>query len=87
MKIVRVQAVQAHPVPKRVHEPYGPFPVELFDEPEIIYDYASEDDDGSSSLEPGATAQNNYRPARYFRCRHCDLRVTEEEIEAHICGE
>lgn len=87
MKITRVQAIQAHPVPKRVHEPYGPFPVELFDEPEIVYDYHSEDDDGTSSLEPGATAQNDYKPERFFRCRHCHARVTEAEMDAHSCGE
>lgn len=87
MRLIRVKAVQAHPVPKYVHEPYGPFPEDLFEEPEIVYDYTSEEDEGTTSLLPGATAQNNYRPEKAFRCKHCHARVLESEIETHTCGE
>mgnify|MGYP000187321295 CR=1 FL=1 len=85
MKIVRVQAVQAHEVPKRVYEPRGPFPAEIFDEPEIVYDYQSEDDEGGSSLPEGATAQNNFKPIKYYRCVYCHTRVADYEIDEHDC--
>jgi hypothetical protein len=62
MKITRVKAVQAHPVPNKVHAPRGPFPNELFREPEIINDYHPEDDETGSSFPLGATAQNNFNP-------------------------
>jgi hypothetical protein len=82
-----VQAIQAHPVPTHVHEPYGPFPSELFEDPEIVYEYQSEDDDGTTSLPLGATAQNNYKPEKVYRCRHCHARVAETDFEIHTCGE
>lgn len=87
MKITRVRAVQAHPVPERVHEPRGPFPDHIFDEPEIVTEYDSEDDEAGINFEPGATAQNNYKPTKYYRCRTCHARVSDKEIEAHTCEE
>lgn len=62
MKITRVKAVQAHPVPDKVHSPRGPFPRHLFREPEIVNDYSPEDDETGSSFPLGATAQNNFKP-------------------------
>lgn len=64
MKITRVKAVQVHPVPKRVHEPRGPFPDHIFDEPEINNDYEQEAPETGTNFEMGATAQNNYKPVR-----------------------
>ena len=85
MKITRVKAVQAHPVPDRVHEPRGPFPDHIFDEPEINTEYSSEDDEAGINFEPGATAQNNYKPVKYYRCKTCQVRVTYEGTETHVC--
>lgn len=87
MRITRVRAVQAHPVPERVHEPLGPFPDHIFDEPEIVSEYASEDDEAGINFEPGATAQNNYKPTKYYRCRTCHVRVSDKEVDAHTCEE
>lgn len=87
MKITRIAAVQAHPVPKKVHEPRGPFPDHIFDEPEINIEYASESDEAGSEFELGATAQNNYKPSKYFRCKHCYARVLSTELELHGCEE
>jgi hypothetical protein len=116
MKIIRVQAVQAHAVPKTAHAPRGPFPPELqgfnpkageldvnganlseLDEyeddahpaaqPEIITDYAPEQNEDGWGFEPGATAQNNFRPERRYRCRHCRTLVLENQIDYHECDE
>jgi len=52
----------------------------MFAEPEIIS--ASE----HVEFEPGATAQNNFKPEKYLRCARCLVRVRESETEDHICG-
>ena len=87
MRITRVQAIQAHPVPKRVYEPRGPFPENLFDEPEIVDEYALEQDENGSEYSLGATAQNNYKPVKNYRCKVCDAKVTASELDAHVCEE
>lgn len=80
VRVERKQAVQTHPVPKKVSPPQGPFPAEMFDEPDIISvpEY--------QEFEPGATAQNNFKPDKYLRCARCLVRVRESETEDHICG-
>lgn len=80
VRVERKQAVQTHPVPKKVTAPRGPFPDEMFAEPEIRS--ASE----AAEFEPGATAQNNFKPEKYLRCARCLVRVRESETEDHICG-
>jgi hypothetical protein len=87
MRIIRHQAPQGHPVPNRVHAPQGPFPDELFDDPEIIYDYAPEAAEDGAGFESGATAQNNFTPVKHYVCKHCGARVTEDQIESHVCEE
>lgn len=120
MRITRVQAVQAHYVPKQAHAPRGPFPPEMqgfnprsveFDgmgalaaaniedlevweddanpaaQPEIITEYQPENAEDGAGFEPGATAQNNFRPERRFRCRHCHAVVMEFDLDDHECGE
>lgn len=85
MKITRVQAIQAHPVPKRVYEPRGPFPEHLFDEPEIVDEYDLEQDENGSGFSLGATAQNNYKPIKSYRCKACDAKVTASQLDSHVC--
>jgi hypothetical protein len=86
MRIIRVQAVQAHPVPRRAYYPSDdPFSSELTAEPEIIYDYHSESAEDGTDFIPGATAQNNYTPVKYYRCKYCDERVADYALEQHIC--
>jgi uncharacterized protein YlaI len=87
MKITRVKAVQAHPVPSAVYEPRGPFPAHIFEEPEIVTDYVVEDDEHGGNFEPGATSQNNYKPVKYYRCKTCRARVDEAHLSAHTCEE
>lgn len=74
-------------MPNRVYEAQGPFPDELFDEPEIVYEYHSEDSEDGSDFEPGATAQNNFKPLKYYRCKHCNARVDSNHLTDHVCEE
>lgn len=85
MKIINKQAVQVHPVPQHITEPYGPFPSEVLKEPEVIYEYTPALSEDGSDFAPGATAQNNFNPPRYLRCRVCMVRVLEDETESHVC--
>jgi hypothetical protein len=85
MRIIKKDAIQVHPFPKTMVEPKGPFPRELFDEPDIVVDYSSPDDEGGSAFPLGATVQNGYKPLRYLRCSVCLARVLETETEDHIC--
>ena len=117
MRIIRVQAVQAHAVPKHAHAPRGPFPPEMqgFNQrsieldgygevidgseyleendanpaaqPQIITEYESEQAADGANFPLGATAQNNFRPEKMYRCRHCDARVAEHELEEHECDD
>jgi uncharacterized metal-binding protein YceD (DUF177 family) len=80
VRVERKQAVQTHPVPGKVTQPQGPFPSEMFAEPEIIS--VSE----VQEFEPGATVQNNFKPEKTLRCARCLVRVKESETEGHICG-
>lgn len=87
MRVFNYKAVQVHPVPTQLTAPKGPFPREMFAEPEIIYDYAPADDVDGSNLPLGATAQNNYKPVQVLRCGDCLARVLETETELHMCEE
>ena len=85
MRVNKVAAVQAHYVPARPHLPRGPFPPELFRQPEIVYDYEPEADGGGPVVPEGATAQNNYRAPKWFQCRICLETLREDELDAHVC--
>lgn len=84
MRIIRQQAIQVHPVPDRITPETGPFPRELFDEPEIVYATPAYSEDGNEFL-PGSTVQNNYKPIKYLRCVACGTRVPENETALHVC--
>lgn len=86
MRIIRNNAIQVHPVPDKLTAERGPFPRELFDEPEIIYPDPAYSEDGSD-FAPGATVQNNFKPLKYLRCVVCEARVREDETSSHTCGE
>ncbi len=86
MRITKKQAVQVHPVPDRMMDPVGPFPPDLFREPDIVVDRPNQDEDGSD-YPLGATAQNNYKPPKYVRCAYCLTRVLDSEKESHRCEE
>jgi hypothetical protein len=66
-------------------DPRGPFPPELFAEPEIVDTYKSALDEDGSSFPLGATAQNSFNPPKHVRCALCLARVLESEKDQHIC--
>ena len=82
MRIERVVTKQGHPVPKSAHSPKGPFPPEIFYEPEVITEYTPFDHD----IPHGGTAQNNFTSPKLFRCTYCTIVVLEHEIGNHICS-
>ena len=87
MKVTRVKAVQAHPVPSRVMGASGPFPQELFIESKINTEYESEVPEDGSNFSIGSTAQNNFKGARVLTCSECNERVLEHKTGDHTCKE
>jgi len=85
MRVTRIDAPQAHPVPKQVLEPQGPFPRELFNEKPIVDDYVPESSEDGSNFPVGGTAQNNYTAPRVMICKVCDARVPENKTGDHVC--
>lgn len=67
-------------------DPQGPFPREMFEEPEIINNYEPEFAEDGANFPLGATAQNNFRAPRTMICSHCEARVPENKTGDHICG-
>lgn len=86
MKLIRVKAIQPHPVPSTVTEPKGPFPQELFDEPRSVSDYEPAFSEDGSNFPKGATAQNNFSEVRMLVCGTCLEKVLSTQTEEHICG-
>jgi hypothetical protein len=87
MRVTRKAAVQIHAVPDHVMDPVGPFPRDLFREPEIVDNYIPQYGEDGGDFPMGATAQNNYKPIRVLRCGVCLVRVPENETELHVCEE
>ena len=85
MRVTRHTAVQVHPVPDKLTSPKGPFPSDLFREPEIVNNYDTSEFGGDIPL--GGTSQNNFKPPRALRCGSCLVRVMENETSTHICEE
>lgn len=85
MRIQRVATKQGHPVPSRVMSPMGPFPSDLYVREAVITDYAPQSDGGGDEIPDEGTAQNNYQPYRWFRCRECGVVVREDEVPDHLC--
>ena len=78
MRVIRTPAYQGHAVPKTAGHARGPFNPEILADPVIVVD--------EPEPEPyGATAQNDYRGLKLYRCTYCGDTVTEEEIDAHYC--
>ena len=56
-------------------------------QPEVVYDYEPEANEDGTGFAPGATAQNRFKPEKHYRCRYCNARVLEHELDAHECDE
>jgi hypothetical protein len=84
MRIERIVTKQGHPVPETAHQPKGPFPPELFESQGVVSDYVPQPD-GGVEVPFGATAQNNFQPSRWFRCKICAEHLREAEVTDHDC--
>jgi len=87
VKITKHQAIQVHPFPSQLTAPQGPFPKELFKEPEIISDYEPQYAEDGADFALGGTVQNNFKPIKYLRCAYCLVRVPENETQDHECDD
>jgi len=71
MRITRIQAYQAHPVPSHVYyPPEDPLEPDITAQPESVIEGEDEETE-----------------ERLFRCKHCDELVLEFDIEYHECDE
>lgn len=80
MRVIRTPAYQGHAIPQTAHRPQGPFPSEIL-APNPVEPVEPED------VNPWANAQNNYLPPAWVRCRLCNEVMTEDETDAHRCGD
>lgn len=87
MRIVRVATKQGHSVPATVSKPVGPFPPDLFRPTVVVTDYDSQPDGGGEQIPEDGTAQNGFRPVKWYRCRLCMDAVAENDLESHFCSE
>ena len=88
MHVIRqVQTFQGHPVPAYAHNPRGPFSPELFVKGPVNYEYDQAYPEDGEDFALGATAQNNFKPLKWYRCVDCSERVREDELEQHECEE
>ena len=87
MHIERIKTKQGHPVPKTAGSPKGPFPPELFEPPVVIANYTPQPDGGDEDMPVGSTAQNNFKPIKWFRCKSCKDIIPEHKLSNHNCGE
>lgn len=85
MRIQRIITRQGHPVPQTAHNPRGPFPPEILAPPKIVTDYLPEPDGGGPEVPVDGTAQNGFRPTKWFRCVECGEAVREPELDQHEC--
>lgn len=79
-RVTRGQAIQTHYTPLRAYYARGPFDDEMLAKPVVVMPEEPEE-------EFGGTAQNNFTPIRYFRCKFCDEVVAEKDLEAHDCDD
>ena len=87
MRIERIATRQGHPVPETAHAPKGPFPPELFQNEPVVTDYIPQPDGGDIDIPIGGTAQNNFKPIKWFRCKICSTIISEHEVSEHPCKE
>jgi len=83
-RIERIEPFQPHPVPKMAMNRKGPFPAELYNDPEIIFSSTPAAESGSD-YSPGATAQNKFQEPRQLICSSCHARVYEHKTGDHVC--
>lgn len=85
MRIERIVTKQGHPVPKEAGYAKGPFPPELLAPPKIITEYTPQPDGGAEDMPIGSTAQNNFKPIKWYKCKKCHGISSQHELSSHEC--
>lgn len=83
-RIRRIPAEQAHAVPQRAYMPQGPFDRELTITERVVVNERGPDD-GGGFTPMGATAQNDFKEVKWYRCTYCGDLIRETHIEGHEC--
>lgn len=65
----------------------GPFPRDIFSHPPVVTDYEKISGNGGPEIPFGSTAQNNYKPLKWVRCKNCSEVIKESNISIHSCPE
>jgi hypothetical protein len=81
VRVLRRAAIQAHAVPETAGRPMGPFGPEILAKPVVVHE-----DVDDNPFPIGATAQNQFRGTRFFKCKNCYSVVAEDEVQMHVCG-
>lgn len=83
-RIERIQTKQGHPIPNSTFT-QGPFPRELFTHPPVVENYEQISGNGGPEIPFGSTAQNNFKPLRWFKCKQCHITIKEADLQYHVC--
>lgn len=78
MRVIRIQAEQAHAVPQQVMQARGPF--ERYQPTIAALDVMPE-------FPPGATAQNGMTEVALYECQRCGAVVRGDALDSHQCEE
>lgn len=84
-RITRIPTKQGHPVPSRVMPTQGPFPRDLYSHPPVVTEYEKISGNGGPEIPFGSTAQNNFKPLKWFRCKLCAETIKESDLSSHRC--
>lgn len=84
MRINRIAAEQAHAIPARAYYAPSIFAPEVAWRPRIVAG-PSDVDDGGTTVPEGSTAQNGFKPVKWFRCNDCGGVVRETHLDSHEC--
>ncbi len=85
MRIRRIDTFQGHYVPDKAYRPGSIFAPEVTYQEPVLVDYPTEQE-GLESYPVGATAQNQMKGVRYFRCNLCQTVISEYELDGHECA-
>ena len=86
-RITRIQTKQGHPVPQTALPARGPFPSELYTSQPVIEHYESRSGNGGPEVPVEGTAQNNFTPFKWFKCKLCAELVRQDNLAQHVCKE
>lgn len=63
----------------------GPFPRDIYTHPPVVTEYEQISGNGGPEIPYGSTAQNNYKPLKWVRCKKCSEVIKQSDIQYHTC--